>query len=86
MARSESAEAYAKLVAAREWLNAITKLLNQLHASSETSKDLVEGFRMQAARHQQLQAEWDEAYSAFEAATKEFSKIVKSLKPRMDSI
>jgi len=82
---SESAEAYAKLVAARDRLNAITKLLNQLHANSETSKDLVEGFRMQAARHQQLQAEWDEAYTAFEAATKEFSRIVESLKPRKDS-
>jgi hypothetical protein len=69
----KSAEAFARLAAARSRLSDVTKRLNECHEMF-----LAEG---QAARERyaHLQMEWDEAFSAFEKATEEFSAIVKKL-------
>jgi len=58
----ESAEAFAKLVAARTRLTEITKELNeasvQMHATNEGRQ-----------RYAQLQQEWEQAFKDFETAT-----------------
>ena len=80
----ESAAAFARLVATRERLMAVTRLLNDAQSQTQTGNTPTEGVRAQAARHKQLQAEWDAAYAAFDEATQEFSKVVMSLRNRDD--
>jgi hypothetical protein len=73
MPTPESAEVFARLVAARARLTDITRLLNESHA-----RLLSEG-KAGRQRHAELQAEWEEAFRTFEEATGEFSTIVKKL-------
>ena len=79
MPTTESADAFAKLIAARTRLNDVTKQLNDTHARLATGG--------QAARlhHASLQKDWDEAFRAFEAATDEFSATVKHLHDEIES-
>ena len=78
MPTPESADAFAKLVAARTRLTEITKELNeasiQMHASN--------GGRQ---RYLDLQKVWEEAFENFETATNEFSAVVHGMKPHLDS-
>jgi|SRR5688572_25907412 len=67
----ESAEAFAKLVEAREKLTEVTRQLNEAHA-----KGLIPENRQ---RYLDLQKEWDEAFKRFETATDEFSALVRKL-------
>jgi hypothetical protein len=67
MPTPESADAFAKLVAARARLTEITKLLNESH-----ERGSVQGY-------ERLQAEWDTAYKEFQAATDVFSAAVERL-------
>ena len=88
MPTRESAEAFAKLTAARSRLNHVTHLLNECHASF-----LKQG---QAARERyaELQTLWDEAFSSFQRATDEFASTVEKLQrvvelnrsPRTDQV
>ena len=75
----ESSEAFDKLALARTRLTEITKRLNECH-----SRFFRDG---QAAREQyaDLQIEWDEAFSAFEKATEEFSATVKKLHQEVEA-
>ena len=73
MPTHESADAFAKLAAARARLNEVTKLINECHAS--LSSDGQAGRQ----RYADLQAEWHEAFQAFAAATEAFSATVKKL-------
>ena len=78
MPTPESAEAFAKLVAARTRLTEITKQLNEANAGPLVG---------QAARaaYASLQAEWEATFRAFEIATEEFSDNVKHLHDEMKS-
>ena len=69
----ETADAFAKLTAARANLAEVTKQLNEAH------NELQSGGQEGRARHMELQTQCDEAYRAFEAATDEFSATVKQL-------
>ena len=69
----ESAEAFNKLAACRKRLNEITKLLNECNATRYI------GNGNERLRYEDLQAQWDEAYRAFEATTEEFAALVKRL-------
>jgi hypothetical protein len=60
----ESAEAFAKLVAARIRLTEVTKELNEASVEMPTSNETRQ-------RHAQLQQEWEQAFRDFEAATDE---------------
>ena len=67
----ESAEAFSKLVEAREKLTEVTKLLNEAHAAPASHEN--------RQRYLDLQNAWDEAHKKFEAATDEFSALVRKL-------
>jgi hypothetical protein len=82
MPTAESAEAFAKLVAARDRLTEITRRLNQAHPSESVNAD---SFRADADRYRDLQAEWDAAFREFEAATIAFSSLVKHMRDDLDS-
>ena len=73
MPTPESAEGFARLVAARSNLTEVTRLLNESHAHSQS------GGQAGRQRHAVLQEEWEQAFRAFERATDEFSAIVKKL-------
>ena len=73
MPTRESAEAFARLVAARAHLTEVTRLLNEAHAGLQL--DGITGRQ----RYADLQAEWEAAFNAFEKATEEFSATVKKL-------
>jgi hypothetical protein len=73
MPTPESAEAFAKLVAARTRLTEVTKLLNECY--DRLSLD-GQGGRQ---RYIELQKEWDVVFREFEAATDAFSATVKKL-------
>ena len=79
MPTRESADAFARLAAARSRLNNQTRLLNECYA----------GFLKygQAARERyaELQADWDEAFSAFEKATDEFAATVQKLRQDVET-
>jgi hypothetical protein len=77
MPTPESAEAFSRLVTARNRLSEITKQLNEIHAAPSQSKADVE-------RYRQLQAEWDQAYREFEAASQAFTAGLKPFKEMMD--
>lgn len=79
MPTTETAEAFVKLVAARTRLTEITKQLNEAHA--ELSSGGVEA----RIRHDQFQAEWEEAFRDFEVATDEFSATVKNLHAEVEA-
>ena len=79
MPTPESAEAFARLVAARSHLNDVTRLLNKCH-----SRFLSEGQRARE-RYAELQIEWDEAFMAFEKATDEFAAAVKRLHQEVEA-
>ena len=79
MPTPESADAFAKLVAARTQLTDITKELNQSEA------DILSGGRATRDRHAQLQAKWEEAFLAFESASDEFSVAVKHIRDDIES-
>ena len=82
MPTPESAEAFAKLVAARDRLTEITRRLNQAHPAEGVS---AEGFRADGARYRDLQVEWDAAFREFEAATAAFTSLVKHMREDLDS-
>ena len=67
MPTPESADAFARLVAARTRLTEVTKRLNESH-----DRGSMQGY-------DQLQAQWDVAYTEFQAATEAFSAAVKRL-------
>jgi uncharacterized protein YukE len=69
----ESAEAFTRSAAACARLNEVTKLLNESHAGLST-----EG-QAGRQRYAELQAQWDEAFRAFEKATDDLSATVKKL-------
>jgi len=73
MPTPESEAAFKKLVAAREQLTEVTRVLN------EARRDLGGGMRTRATLYRQLQITWEQAYPAFVAATDEFQKIVHSI-------
>ena len=73
MPTQESAEAFARLVAARAHLTEITKLLNEAHSGLQ-----LEG-NTGRQRYAELQAEWEAAFSAFEKATDELAATLKKL-------
>ena len=75
----ESADAFDKLVAARTQLTDITKELN------ESEGGILSGGRAARDRHAQLQAKWEEAFLAFEAAAEEFSVAVKHIRDDIES-
>ena len=81
MPTPESAAAFAKLVAARDRLTEITRRLNQAHPSESVNAD---GFRADAIRYRDLQAEWDVAFREFEAATIAFTSLVKHMRDDLD--
>ena len=67
----ESAEAFAKLVEAREKLTEVTKQLNEAYAAPASQEN--------RQRYLDLQKAWDEAHKKFETATDEFSALVRKL-------
>ena len=73
MPTPESAEAFAKLVAARVRLTEITKLVNEWHSPVLT--DLAS-----KTRYYELHVAWDKAHQEFQAATEEFSSKVKAIR------
>jgi hypothetical protein len=73
MPTPKSAEAFARLVAARARLTEVTKLLNESHA------DFLSNGQAERQRHAELQAGWDEAHLTFKQATDEFSATIKEL-------
>jgi curved DNA-binding protein CbpA len=75
MPTPESAEAFKKLVEARDRLTEVTQRLNKAYSGT----DGVTG-----TRYRDLQAEWDTAFREFEAATLAFSMTVKQLREDMD--
>ena len=79
MPTTESAEAFAKLAAARANLTDITKQLNEAHAQ------LPSGGQEARQLHAELQEKWQEGFRAFEAATDEFSATVKHLHDEIES-
>ena len=81
MPTPESAEAFAKLVAARDRLTEVTRRLNEAHPPDGISAD---GFREDGVRYRDLQAEWDLAFRDFEAATHAFTSLVKHLREDID--
>jgi len=80
MPTPESAAAFEKLVATRNRLLMITKQLNEA-GDSATSR----GFMSDAARYRDLQEKWNEAFSEFEAATREFNATVKTLRDKIEA-
>ena len=68
MPTPESAEAFAKLSEARARLNDISR---QLKEALETRGSIAG-----EQRYREIQAEWEAAFKALEAATDEFSAIV----------
>jgi hypothetical protein len=78
MPTPDSAEAFSRLIAARNRLSDITKQLNKLHSIPSLSK-------ADAARYKHLKAEWDEAFHEFEAASQAFTAGLKGFKDMMDS-
>jgi len=75
----DSADAFARLTAARSRLMDVTKLLNECHANF-----LKDG---QAARERYaaLQVDWDQAFSAFERATQDFAATVQKLHQEVEA-
>lgn len=67
----ETAEAFAKLVEAREKLTEVTRQLNEAHAAPASHEN--------RQRYLDLQKAWDEAHKKFEMATDEFSALVRKL-------
>lgn len=63
-------EAFARIVAARTYLNEVTRLLNECHAGMLNDAQGRE-------RYKKAQGEWDEARQAFERATKAFDETIK---------
>ena len=63
-------EAFARIVAARTYLNEVTKLLNESHAGMLNDAQGRE-------RYKKVQAEWDEAHRAFERATEAFDETIR---------
>ena len=80
MPSPESAAAFEKLVTTRNRLLLISKQLNEA-GDSATSK----GFLSDAARYRGLQEKWNDAFSEFEAATREFNAIVKTLREKIEA-
>jgi len=80
MPTPESAAAFEKLVTTRNRLLLISKQLNEA-GDSTTSK----GFMSDAARYRDLQEKWNEAFSEFEAATRDFNSSVKALREQIDA-
>jgi len=79
MPTAESSAAFARLVAARERLTEVTKLLNEAKANAERGENFTPGLRGTLAEQEKLQASWEEAYAVFAAATDEFHRIVHSI-------
>jgi hypothetical protein len=65
---AESGEAVAKLVAARTRLTEITRQLNEAKTGPGKAASV---------RYAGLQAEWDEAFRAFQIAVEVFSVIIR---------
>jgi hypothetical protein len=78
MPTPESAEAFAKLVAARQRFVAITKQLAEANAQSYGSGEARQ-------RCEELQKEWEQAFHEFQEATGEYSVIVKKLHENAES-
>ena len=72
MPTPESAAAFAKIVERRTRLNEVSK---QLH-DAMGDRSSVDG----NTRYRELQAEWELALREMEAATEEFSAVIKSLR------
>ena len=78
MGTPESAEASAKLAAARERFAAISKELTDANARMYVSGEARQ-------RYEELQKEWEEAFHEFQEATGEYSVIVKKLHENAES-
>jgi len=74
MPTPESAAAFTRLSAARARLNVTTKALNECH--DELAKLSVPSAR---EKYKRLEAEWKEAYRAYEQAARDFNDAVKAI-------
>ena len=72
MPTPESAKAFERLVEARNQLMDATKRLNEAGRSSTD-------------RSREVQAEWDVAFRAFEAAANDFTTSVEQLRDKLDA-
>jgi hypothetical protein len=78
MPTPETAEAFARLVEAREKLNEVTRALNEAHADMHNNAEARQ-------RHLDLQKAWSEAFKEFETATQALAAAVIRAKEKLGS-
>jgi uncharacterized protein YukE len=85
MPTPESAEAFARLVAARARLTEISNDLRVAFADIQGTAAHSEKRKEAERRYGELQVQWDEAFRAFELATEEFSTAVRHVHDEVEA-